>query len=194
MEGMKPIAGLLSCTLLLIACQKAQTRSSDTPQAVAEVKKLAESAPPPVENPLDPKVLLTDEKLGKYAVYQQTMLPVMGDVMAAAMGAGLKSGGNVKEFEKKLAADERLKRIEAATKEAQAKSGLTQSEATAIGQLVASYVPIRTMGADEDRKKARVDFEATHGKAAAEAMDKHEADLTRLQDETMKASLGPAKK
>jgi hypothetical protein len=191
---MRTIAGFLSCSLLLTACQKAETPASAPPQAVTDVKKLAEAAPAPVGNPLDPKVLLTDEKLGKYAVYQQTMLPVMGDVMAAAMNAGLKAGGDVKDFEKKLAADERLKRIEAVTKEALAKSGLTQSEATAIGQLVAGYLPNRSMGTDEDKKKARVEFEATNGKAAAEAMDKHEVELTRLMDETMSASMGAARK
>jgi len=191
---MRTAAGFLICGLVLTACQKAETPASAPPQAVADVKKLTEAAPAAVGNPLDPKVLLTDEKLGKYAIYQQTMLPVMGDVMAAAMSAGLKAGGDVKEVEKKLAADERLKRIEAVTKEAQAKSGLTQSEATAIGQLVAGYLPNRSMGTDEDKKKARAEFEATNGKAAAEAMDKHEVELTRLMDETMSASMGAAKK
>lgn len=191
---MKTIVGLLCCAALLAACKKAETPSADARQVVADVKKLAESAPPPVKDSLDPKLLLTDAMLGKYAVYQQTLLPVMGDIMAAAMGAGLKSGGDQKKFEKNLAADERLKRIEAVTKEALAKSGLTQSEATAVGKLVSSYLPGRTMGADEDKKKARVEFEATYGKTAAEAMDKHEAELERLMDETLKASMGsPAK-
>jgi hypothetical protein len=39
-----------------------------------------------------------------------------------------------------------------------------------------------------------VEFEATNGKAAAEAMDKHEVELTRLMDETMSASMGAARK
>ena len=64
----------------------------------------------------------------------------------------------------------------------------------AIGKLVSTYLPKRTKGADEDKKKARVDFEATYGKVAAEAMDKHEAELERLMDETLKASMGSPKK
>ena len=105
-----------------------------------------------------------------------------------------KSGGDQKEFEKQMAADGRVKRIEAATKEAQEKSGLTQTFATEIGRYVSAYIPSRTMGTDEDKKKARVEFEQKYGAAAAGAMDKHETALTRLQDEMLKAALGPAKK
>lgn len=194
MAPMRTIAGVLSLAVLLSACQKSESPSGDLPKAAADAKKLAEQAPPAPDNPLDPKLLLTDEMLGKYLVYQQTMLPVTGDAMAIAAGAFRKSGGDQKEFEKQMAADERVKRVEAASKEAQAKSGLTQTVSTEIGRLVSSYIPSRTMGTDEDKKKARVDFEAKYGKAAAEAMDKHEAELTKLQDEMLKAALGPAPK
>ena len=74
-------------------------------------------------------------------------------------------------------------RVDAAAKEAQGKSGLTLSISTEIGRLVSEYIPQRTMGTDEDKKKARVDFEQKYGAAAAAAMDKHEAELVTLQDE-----------
>lgn len=191
---MKTTVGMLSLALLLTACQKSESPSGETPKAAADAQKLAEQAPPAQSNPLDPKVLLTDEMIGKYVVYQNTMLPVMGDVMAMAGGAFRKSGGDQKEFEKQMAADPRVRRVEAATKEAEAKSGLTMQTSAAIGRLVSEYVPKRTMGTDEDKAKARAEFEQKYGKAAAEAMDRHEAELSRLQDETLKAALGPAKK
>lgn len=191
---MRSIVGALSLAVLLSACQKPESPSGDLPKAAADAKQLAEQAPAVPDNPLDPKLLLTGEMLGKYLVYQRTMLPVTGDAMAIAATAYRKSGADRKEFEKQMAADERVKRVEAASKEAQAKSGLTQTVATEIGRLVSSYIPSRTMGTDEDKAKARADFEAKYGKPAAEAMDEHEAELTKLQDEMLEAALGPAPK
>ena len=191
---MKTIARILSFTLVLTACQKAEKPSGEIPRSAADAKKLAEAAPPPPVNPLDPKVLLTDEMLGKYLVYQNAMLPVAGDIMAMSAAAYQKSGGSRKDFEKQMAADPRIRKIEAATNEAQQKSGLTQTVATEIGRLVSGYIPTRTMGSDEDKKKARAEFESTYGKAAAEAMDRNEAALAKLQDEMLKAALGPPKK
>ena len=191
---MKRIAGFLSLALLLSACQKAEKPSAEIPKAAADAKKLAEAAPPPPANPLDPKVLLTDEMIGKYLVYQRILLPVTGDALALGATALQKSKGDQNDFERQMAGDPRVAKIEAATREAQEKSGLTNAVATELSRLVSGYIPQRTMGSDEDRKKARVDFEAKYGKAAAEAMDKHEAELTKLQDEMLKAALGPPKK
>lgn len=84
-------------------------------------------------------------------------------------------------------------RVDAATKEASTKSGLTAQTAAAIGNIVSGYVSERSMGAPEEKAKVRADFERKYGTSAAEAMDRHEAELTKLQEETLKAALGPAK-
>lgn len=191
---MKTTAGLLSLALLLTGCQKSEKPSGEMPKEAADAKKLAEQAPPAPASPSDPKALLTDEMLGKYVVYQTTIMPVMGDSLAMGGTALQKSGGDQKEFEKQVAADPRFQRVDAATKEAAAKSGLTAQTAAAIGHLVSEYVSKRTMGTDEEKTKARAELEQAYGRSAAEAMDRHEAELTRLQEETLKAALGPAKK
>src|SRR5574340_244679 len=82
---MKTTVGMLSLALLLTACQKSESPSGEMPKAAADAQKLAGEAPPAPANPLDPKALLTDEMLGKYAVHQTVMLPVLGDTLA--MGA-----------------------------------------------------------------------------------------------------------
>lgn len=191
---MKTTAGILSLALLLTGCQKSESPSGEMPKAAADAQKLAEQAPPAPPSPLDPKVLLTDDMLGKYAVYQNTMLPVMGDTLALGAEAIRKSGGDQKELEKQMAADPRLQRVNAAAKEAAAKSGLTAQTSAAIGKIVSEYIAKRTIGTDADKAQARTDFEKQYGAAAAAAMEKHEADLTKLQEEALKAALGPAKK
>ncbi len=194
MSPMRTIAGVLSLAVLLSACQKSESPSGDLPKAAADAKTLAEQAPPVPDNPLDPKLLLTDEMLGKYAVHQTEMLPVLGDTLAMGAEAIQQSGGDQKELEKRMAVDPRLARVNAATKEAEAKSGLSAKTAAAIGNIVSGYVSERSMGSPEDRAKARADFEQKYGAAAAAAMDRHEAELTKLQEESLKAALGPAKK
>lgn len=191
---MKTTAGLLSLALLLTGCQKTEAPAGETPKAAADAQAAVAEAPAAPADPTDPKALLTDEMLGKYVVYQTTMLPVMGDTLAMGASAIQSSGGDQKELEKQMAADPRLQRVDAATKEASAKSGLTAQTAAAIGGLVSGYVTERSMGTAEEKAKVRADFEQKYGTPAAEAMDKHEAELTRLQEDALKAALGPAKK
>ena len=191
---MKTTAGLLSLALLMTGCQKSESPSAETPKAAADASAAVAQAPAAPADPTDPKALLTDEMLGKYFVYQTTMLPVMGDTLAMGAAALQKSGGDQKELEKQMAADPRFQRVDAATKEAAAKSGLTAQTAAAIGGLVSEYVAERSMGSAEDKAKVRADFEQKYGRVAAEAMDRHEAELTKLQEESLKAALGPAKK
>ncbi len=186
---MKTTAGLLSLALLLAGCQKTEAPAGDMPKETAVAQ-----APAAPADPSDPKALLTDEMLGKYVVYQTAVLPVMGDTLAMGGSALQGSGGNQKEFEKQVAADPRLQRVDAATKEASAKSGLTAQTAAAIGGIVSEYVSGRSMGSPEEKAKVRADFEQKYGTPAAEAMDRHEAELTKLQEEMLKAALGPAKK
>jgi len=191
---MKTTAGLLSLALLLTGCQKAEAPAGETPKPAAEAQAAVAQAPAVPADPNDPKALLTDEMLGKYAVYQTTVLPVMADTLAMGASALKSSSGDTKDFEKQVAADPRFQRVNAAQKEASAKSGLTAQTAAAIGKLVSEYVSERSMGTAEEKAKVRADFEQKYGAPAAEAMDRHEAELTKLQEETLKAALGPAKK
>lgn len=191
---MKTTAALLSLALLLSGCRKTEAPAGETPKAAAEAQAAVAQAPAAPTDPTDPKALLTDEMLGKYAVYQTTVMPVMADTLAMGGSALQGSGGDQKEFEKQVAADPRFQRVNAATKDASAKSGLTAQTAAAIGKLVSEYVSERSMGSPEEKAKVRADFEQKYGKPAAEAMDRHEAELTKLQEETLKAALGPAKK
>ncbi len=191
---MKTTAGLLSLALLLTGCQKTEAPAGEMPKEAADAQAAVAQAPAVPADPSDPKALLTDEMLGKYVIYQTAVLPVMGDTLAMGGSALQSSGGDQKEFEKKVAADPRLQRVDAATKEASAKSGLTAQTAAAIGRLVSEYVSERSMGSPEEKAKVRADFEQKYGAPAAEAMDRHEAELTKLQEETLKAALGPAKK
>ncbi len=191
---MKTTAALLSLALLLSGCRKTEAPAGETPKAAADAQAAVAQAPAAPTDPTDPKALLTDEMLGKYVVYQTTVMPVMADTLAMGGSALQGSGGDQKEFEKQVAADPRFQRVNAATKEASAKSGLTAQAAAAIGKLVSEYVSERSMGSPEEKAKVRADFEQKYGQPAAEAMDRHEAELTKLQEETLKAALGPAKK
>jgi len=190
---MKATAGLLSLALLLAGCQKAEAPAGGMPREAADAKAAVAQSPAAPADPSDPRALLTDEMLGKYVVYQTAVLPVMGDTLAMGGSALQNSGGDQKEFEKQVAADPRFQRVDAATKGASAKSGLTAQTAAAIGRLVSEYVSERSMGSAEEKAKARAGFEQKYGAPAAEAMDRHEAELTKLQEEMLKAALGPAK-
>lgn len=191
---MKTTAGLLALALLLTGCRKTEVPAGEAPKAAADAQAAVAQAPAVPADPNDPKALLTDEMLGKYVVYQTTVMPVMADTLAMGASALKNSNGDTNDFEKQLAADPRFQRVDAAQKEAAAKSGLTAQTAAAIGKLVSEYVSERSMGSPEEKAKVRADFEQKYGTPAAEAMDRHEAELTKLVEETLKAALGPAKK
>lgn len=191
---MKTTAALLFLALLLSGCRKTEAPAGETPKEAAEAKATVAEAQAVPTDQNDPKALLTDEMLGKLVVYQTTVMPVMADTLAMGGRALQGSGGDQNEFEKQVAADPRFQRVNAAQKEASAKSGLSAQTAAAIGKLVSEYVSERSMGTAEEKAKVRADFEQRYGKPAAEAMDRHEAELTRLQEETLEAALGPAKK
>lgn len=162
-----------------ISCgQKTGTPSEAQPHA----------APQAQEQQLAPKDLLTDDKLTRYATYQREMNTVAGITMETAGLAFKKSGGSQKGFEKEMAQDPRMLKIAATETSALSKSGLSRQEAAAIGKLVSAYIPGRSMGTEEDKKKARADFGAQQGPAALAAIDKHEGELIKLQNE-MLASL-----
>jgi len=186
---MKTIHLVLPLLLFGTACGQ----KSEVPPEVAAARKAAAVAVPETPS-LSPKDLLTDDKLTRYAIYQREMNTVVGLTLGAAGQAFQKSGGSQKGFEKELAQDERIKKIAETEASALSKSSLTRMEAMEVGKLVASYIPGRSMGTEEMKKQARVDFEAKYGKAALEAMDKHEAELIKLQSEMLGAAFKGGKK
>jgi len=186
---MKTILLVLPLLFLGTACG----RKSELPPEVAAARKAAAVAVP--EAPaLAPKDLLTDDKLTRYATYQREMNTVADLATASAGQAFTKSGGNQRGFEKELSKDERIQKIAATETSALAKSGLTRMEAMAVAKLVSAYIPGRTMGTAEMKKQARTDFESKYGQTAAEVMDKHEAELTKLQSEMLSAVMKGGKK
>jgi len=112
----------------------------------------------------------------------------------AAAQAHQRAGGDQKGFEKELSKDERIRKIADAEAAGLSRSGLSRSEASAIGKLITPYLTNRMMGTEDMKKKARTDFEAQHGKAALEAADRHEAELTGLQREMLAAVMKGGRK
>lgn len=179
---MRTLHLLLPLLLVTAACGR---KSEGPPEAAA--------VPGPGGAATSPKDLLTDDKLTRYAIYQREMNTVADLVMASAGQAFAKAAGNQKAFEKELARDERIQKIAATEASAMAKSGLTRLQAMEVSKLVSAYLPGRTMGTDDMKKQARADFETKYGQAAVAAMDKHEAELTKLQGEMLNAALGKKK-
>ena len=85
------------------------------------------------------RALLTEDKLSRFATYQKEMLSVTGDAMGVGMQAYAKAGTDQKKFQGAMAADDRSSKIEAATKAALAKSGLTQEEMMKLTRVATSY-------------------------------------------------------
>jgi hypothetical protein len=188
---MKGLA-LLSITLLALACSRGNAPSGSLPPTAETAKKLAEGAVA-AANPHDPKVLITDDKVSRYIVYQKEINTVGGLVMGAAVGAYNKSGGDQKGFEKALSQDERTKKIAEAQASALSKSGLTQVEAMEIGKVVSTYTPGATMGDAEMKKQAREEFSAKYGATVLAVLEKRLPELEKLQDEMLNAVLGKKK-
>lgn len=177
---------ILSLAFLTLACNRGSGTSGNVPKAAETAKKLAQTAMP-VAPSLDPKDLLTDDKIGRYIIYQREMNTVTDLVMGSAMGAFAKSGGNQKGFEKELSKDDRAKKIADTQASALAKSGLTTAEAMEIVKLATPFTVGVTIGDAEMKKKAREEFSAKYGPAATAVMDKHLPELSKLQDEMMGA-------
>jgi hypothetical protein len=182
--------GFAALTLVTLACN----RNAAPPEPLSQgAEKRAQEAAPPAVPSLAPKDLITDDKVGRYIVYQKEVNTVADLVMGAAMGAFNKSGGSQKGFEKELSKDERLKKIADTEASALAKSGLTRLEAQELAKVVSAYTPGATMGDAEMKKKAREDFGAKYGPTVLAAMEKHLPELARLQDEILSAAMGKKK-
>jgi hypothetical protein len=83
--------------------------------------------------------LLTDDKLGRLAIYQQEILGVAAQAVGMAMDAYGKAGTDQQKFESAMSADARVKAVEEKNAQALAKSGLTQEEVNRLMSAVTEY-------------------------------------------------------
>lgn len=174
---------LLSLCALVGACKKKQTapRVTATPAAQPPIP------PPPAAGPslADAKLLLTDDKLTRFARFQSEMLAATAEATAMAVAAQQRPAGDPKKAGQAMGNDNRAEKVAAANKAALAKSGLTQDEANKLSRIVTPYYGrlfamqsglSRTV---EMRAKAA---EAAGREASDKAMDKLRAEQAARMD------------
>lgn len=113
-----------------------------------------------------PKELLTEAKLSAFAVYQKEIMTMAADAMGMGMSAMAKAGTDQKKLEKAVTSDERFAKVEAVTKAALAKSGLTQTEVAQLTHLTSQYYTPMYAKQETLRRLEQ------HRKAIAEAKEK----------------------
>ena len=185
------LVALVLATLVLAtsACNRGASPSGALTPAADTARKPSQNSPP-AATPLDSKALVTEDKIGRYIIYQKELNSVAALAMGAAGQAFTKSGGSQKDFEKELSKDERSKKIADTQASALAKSGLTQIEAMELAKIVSTYTPGATMGDAEMKQKAREEFTAKYGPEALAVLEKRLPELSKLQDEMLDAVLG----
>lgn len=185
---------LATLILTTLACNRSVGPSGSLPQAAETAKNLAQNAAPIADlKPVEPKDLITNDKIDRYIIYQKEMNTVMDLAMGAAVGAANKSGGNQKGFEKELSKDERTKKIGEVNAIALTKSGLTQAEVGQLVQIISPYAAGTAFGDAEGQKKAREEFSAQYGTVALAIMEKRQPELAKLQEEMLNIGLGKKK-
>lgn len=139
---------LVSLVVATISCSKGPSPSG-TPSTAAETTP---AAAPEAAKPMDPKALITDDKIGRFIVYQKEMNSVVDLAMGVGVDALKNAGDSQKDLEKALSKDERTQKIANTQASALAKSGLTQMEATEITKILSPYIAGFTIGDDEMKK------------------------------------------
>jgi hypothetical protein len=191
----------LTCATILLAafvltslsCSRGSAPSGTQENAAGTAQQAAQNTAVPAADPLDPKVLITDDKISRYIIYQRETNTVADLVLSAAGQAYKKSGGDQKGFEKELSQDARTKKIADVQASALSKSGLGQMEAIEISKIVATYTAGATMGDDAMKKTAKDEFSSKYGAAALAIMEKNLPELSKLQDEMLSAAFGKKK-
>jgi hypothetical protein len=184
---------LAALVLTSISCSRGSAPSGSQENAAGAAQQAAPNTAVSSTEPLDPKVLITDDKISRYIIYQRETNTVADLVLGMAAQAYKKSNGDQKGFEKEIAQDERTKKIAAVQASAISKSGLGQMEAVEISKIVATFTAGVTMGDDAMKKTARDDFSSQYGAAALSVMEKHLPELAKLQDEMLGAAFGKKK-
>ncbi len=177
--------------LMNISCGSAPSGSSQS--AAETAKQMAQTAPAVTVTPQDPKALITDDKIGRFIIYQREANTVANIALGAATQALKNSDGSQRGFEKELSSDERSKKIAEVQASALSKSGLGQMEAVEITKIVTEFTARATMGTEEMKKEARNQFTAKYGADKLAIMEKYLPELSKLQDEMLEAALGKKK-
>lgn len=131
------LAVLLSLCALVGACKKTDP-VKPTPAPVAVQRPIP---PPPAAGPsmADAKVVLTEDKLARFARFQTAMLAATAEANNLALTAPPRAGDDAKKVDLAPASASRAERIAAANKAALAKTGLTQDEANKLSRIVTPY-------------------------------------------------------
>jgi hypothetical protein len=180
---------LVNLVIATISCSKSPSPSG-TASTAAETAK---TAAPEAAEPLDPKTLITDDKISRFIVYQKEMNSVVDLAISAGVDALQNASGSQKDLEKALSKDERAQKVANTQASALAKSGLTQTEATEITKILSPYIAGFTIGDDEMKNKSRDEMKAQYGPGAVAVFEKRLPELSKLQDEMLEKALGNKK-
>ncbi len=180
---------LVTLTIAAISCSQGPSPSGTTSTAVETAKTAAAD----VAKSLDPKTLITDDKISRFIIYQKEMNSVVDLAMSAGVEALQSAGNSQKDLEKALSKDERAQKIAETQASALAKSGLTQPEATEITKILSPYIAGFTIGDDEMKTKSRDEMKSQYGQEALAVFEKRLPELSKLQDEMLERALGKKK-
>lgn len=181
---------LAALVVATVSCSKEPSPSSGAAPTAGEAAK---TAVPETAKSLDPKALISDDKISRFVIYQKEMNSVADLAMAAGIDALKDSGGSQKAMEKALAKDGRAQKIVEAQASALSKSGLTQTEANEISNVLTPYIAGFTIGDDEMKSKSREEMKSKYGPEAVSTLEKHLPELSKLQDELLAKTLGKKK-
>jgi hypothetical protein len=184
-------AAFILTTLVIasISCGKSPSPSGTASTAVETAKTAAQEP----AKPLDPKTLITDDKIGRFIVYEKEMISVVDLAIGAGADALRKSGDSQKDLEKELSKDDRTQKIGNTQAAALTKSGLTQAEANEISKMLSPYIAGFTIGDDEMKKKSRDEMKSQYGPEAVAVFEKRLPELSKLQEEMLQKALGKKK-
>ena len=177
---------LVALVIATISCSKGPSESGPAPTAL----ETAKAAAPQAAKPVDPKTLITDDKISRFIVYQREMNSVVDLAMGLGADALKNASGSQKDLEKAMSKDERAQKIANTQAAALAKSGLTQTEATEITTILSPYISGFTIGDDEMKQKSRDEMKSKYGPEALAVFEKRLAELSKLQDEMLEKALG----
>ncbi len=198
-----------ACLLLLLCFAGCKKGEGPKPAAMPPSPALpAVRAPSPVARPAvvavdveAAKALLTEDKLSRFATYQREMLSVTSDAVGVGMQAYAKGGTDQKKFQGAMAADNRSAKIEAATKAALEKSGLTQDEMMKLTRVTTRYYASAYAMQDGVRKvgelRKKIEEAKTQGKqpsvvdTAMEKVYSGQADRLEVLRKDFAAQYGP---
>jgi hypothetical protein len=180
---------LVTLMIATISCSRGPSPSGTTSTAVETAKTAAAEA----VKPLDPKTLISDDKISRFIIYQKEMNSVVDLAISAGAEVLQNAGSSQKDLEKALSKDERAQKVANTQASALAKSGLTQPEATEITNILSPYIAGFTIGDDEMKTKSRDEMKSQYGPEALAVFEKRLPELSKLQEEMLEKALGKKK-